>query len=141
MVISGLKILKKDLQRDQIRQLIIEGGLKPGPPPSKKHVAGIWTQGMNFLYWNQNPQMIDKVFTKWYFCDLCKWTHKLKKELKDGNSALRNHIRNNHSDKKEVTYSITASELRIFGQKATEFGQKYGSVSKEDIPLPPPLEW
>lgn len=154
--LNGEKVKKMDLHKDDVLQLIDEGKIIPDYPPTTKYTAPHWEKGIKFLYWNCNLDEIEddtnenirksnqnsnnntnNVFADWYHCEVCKWTHKIKK-LRDGTSVLKN-----HADKhdKEVKYCLKESELRTFVAKAATFGQMYGRIHQDDFPLPLPNKW
>lgn len=138
--IDGIKKIKANLSKEEVFKLINEKIIYPGNPPQKgisgkNYSAQYWELGIKFLYWDQE---CTKVFTMWYYCEICGKYLQKKKKLSEGTTGFKSHA---ESHKKEVVYMITASELQLFAENATAFGSTYGGIKKEKFLFPEPNNW
>lgn len=131
-------VKKRSLSKDVVLKLIRNDSIYPGGPPEAKMnkcKGKYWSNGIKFLYWDRK---LTKVFSGWYFCEICKEYLKYKKKLSDGTTSMKNH---SESHKQEMVYTLKESELKLFAENATTFGATHGGINEDQFFFPTPKNW
>lgn len=77
--VYDLKKAKKNsagLTHDKVRELIKNGTLIPGNPPSNRSFKNAaWSNGMQFLYTKATTYNVETELQNWYYCSKCSWIY------------------------------------------------------------------
>lgn len=124
---DGEMVPKYALQKEDVSSLVAKHILSPVKPyPIKTYRSPVYKT----ISWLQHGE---ERFLGWYICTKCAWVHFLP-DLHGGTGALTTHVKT-HEEKK---YEFTRDQLLHALEHAISHGDKFGSIDREKIHLPPP---